>query len=433
MAFDIFFMAGRKWETIVGSIIGLVGACKHALSILHVDDKMKMSSQKRAQYSGSMRCFRSPIAVFIYFSISSKVLLFARPFEDDVVGRIKGSPWAFRSGRPPCERPVHIYWLSFNMGPCPSGGRVDWISQWCNYSLIFVRLEWAFVDWNCALIKGYFIYHLGQGVSGGGVIPTICVGVYDHVFAMCECWIFNYCHFLFDIFPAVLWIPEAILRQGHFVLPIYGDRRRFIHEALCWVGLGNRCIILDQNHYISARAVYHFEPYSCGGREDPVLLTRLRQFITDRFGLDRKIPDRRCFMNRARGLSRHIINLHEVVALCARRYPTVTWEWIDSTASIGLNAKRWNELDFFFAPHGAGSANTLFMQPRTVYCEIQSGGHANFIHAALIVGIFPLTYRLPGMRHFDPTMTNVLPLNKAEELLEKAVSYLENRGTIRHS
>jgi hypothetical protein len=124
--------------------------------------------------------------------------------------------------------------------------------------------------------------------------------------------------------------------------------------------------------------------------------------------------------------------MHNVVALCAMRFPTATWEWINSTSSIGLNAKRWNELDFFFAPHGAGSANTLFMQPRTVYCEIQSGGHANFIHVALIVGIFSLKYRLPGMAHFDPNVANILPLDKAEELLAKAVAFLENRGSIKH-
>jgi hypothetical protein len=73
------------------------------------------------------------------------------------------------------------------------------------------------------------------------------------------------------------------------------------------------------------------------------------------------------------------------------------------------------------------------MQPRTVYCELQLGVQANFTHAAVIVGIFPLTYRLPGMRHFDPNITNVLPLDKAEELLAKTVSYLEKRGNIRHS
>jgi hypothetical protein len=143
---------------------------------------------------------------------------------------------------------------------------------------------------------------------------------------MCKCWIFNYRYFLFNIFPVVLLIPEPILRQNHFVLSIQDARRRFVHEGLDWVGLRNRSIILERNHYISAQAVYHFEPCSCGRKEDPVLLMRLRKFVADRFGLDNEIPHRPWFMNRAKELVRHIVNMRDVVALCARRYSTVTWE-----------------------------------------------------------------------------------------------------------
>jgi hypothetical protein len=78
-------------------------------------------------------------------------------------------------------------------------------------------------------------------------------------------------------------------------------------------------------------------------------------------------------------------------------------------------------------------ANTFFMQSKTVCCELQSGRQANFIHAAVIVGIFPLKYQVPGMANFDPKVVNVLLLDKAQELLARAVSLLENnvsRGNV---
>jgi hypothetical protein len=131
-------------------------------------------------------------------------------------------------------------------------------------------------------------------------------------------------------------------------------------------------------------------------------------------------------MNRADGLPNHIANLPGVMEFCTRRYAQSSWEWITSMSSIEVNARSGNELNFFCAPHGAGSANTLYMQSKAAYCELQSGSHANFIHVAQILGMFYVTYRVPGMSHFDRTCKNVLPLDKAADLLARMVFFLQH-------
>jgi hypothetical protein len=295
--------------------------------------------------------------------------------------------------------------------------------KWRNYSIYFCRFERIQLDWCCAFLVGNIIYHrVPPGLEKQWVIPTVFGGVFEHVFAVCECYITNYGHFTQDIIGSLLCVPPEMLMKCSFVLSRRANSS-FVHEALGWFGLGDRLVVLTRQVYIWANNVYRFDPSRCG-EQDPALLMRFRGFVSHKFDLDRKHARRCSFMNRNASEFRHIANMDEIFRYCQATFPEFPWEWIRSTGSIRINAILWNNVRFFMAPTGAGCANNLYMQPGIVFCEIHAdSGFMHHVHVAQIIGLHCIVARLPQMRHFGLS-TNILPLAKARLLLAQALIYL---------
>jgi capsular polysaccharide biosynthesis protein len=117
-------------------------------------------------------------------------------------------------------------------------------------------------------------------------------------------------------------------------------------------------------------------------------------------------------------------NLVEILALAKREFSTIPWEILISCPTLCGNARLFNQLRLFFSVHGAGFANSIFMQPRTVLCEVQSDvSSAVFADISSIVGLYHIIARVVTLVHFSPNPT-MIPLPLVHDMLRAGLGCL---------
>jgi hypothetical protein len=234
------------------------------------------------------------------------------------------------------------------------------------------------------------------------VEPRDLIGKYDRVIIANHFWIHNYYHGIWDTMAPLLAFPKEIIERSHF---LYWILPTFLAEALIWFGLEERLIEIRPHEYIWSENVYM---YDRGIREcqPPYVLLKMREHVKGIVTLDRQPPSRYVFMNRKKREKRFISNMNEVFDVIVKVYKNLTWEWIGQERSVYRCATLFNSLRFFMAPHGAGLANILFMQPGTAFCEIQTEwAHPLYIDLGRILGLYHVVSRFPEFLHFQQVVT----------------------------
>jgi capsular polysaccharide biosynthesis protein len=235
-----------------------------------------------------------------------------------------------------------------------------------------------------------FVYFLGSF----GQVVTVC---WDRKA--------NYFHIVHDMFLPLVYLPDFLLRDPAV---------KFVFPNLlpgCWqmlelLGLGNRIIVLNNEEFIFARHVYYWVNYwwVC---DSPEAACKFRDLFRDLLGLGAQRPNMSMWLNRNRGLTRHIWNGDEVIQVLATNWPMMNWTVGSNCRNIAETARMFNRLWCVMAPHGAALTNLLFMQNGTGYCEIQSDISAvNFIQMARVLNLWSLLVRIPHMRHFTGTFVD---------------------------
>jgi capsular polysaccharide biosynthesis protein len=156
----------------------------------------------------------------------------------------------------------------------------------------------------------------------------------------------------------------------------------------------------------------------------PVLMSRLRDLIATKVELDKMTPSRYALMNRKKRQARRIVNFDQVRDELVRLWPSVKWEFVESEKTVLTGAKLFNAFLFFMGTTGAGMANTMFMQPESVVCEVQ-GRFADmaFVQISQIFRLHHVLCRLPYMPHWS-NKGGFLPIELARELVGTAVKVL---------
>jgi capsular polysaccharide biosynthesis protein len=177
----------------------------------------------------------------------------------------------------------------------------------------------------------------------------------------------NYAHWHIDKIPAILALGKKLIARSMFVA---FEPQQFVMESLTWLGFKPEQIIwLGGCERIACTRLWTIDPYPfyviC-----PPMLVRWRQLIVQKADLDKSRPTRFGFQNRDR--NRMIANLTETVEEIQSRVPRFNWEILPiQWPGIIEAAREMNTLRFFFAPHGAGLANVMYMQQMTVFVDIQ--------------------------------------------------------------
>jgi hypothetical protein len=176
----------------------------------------------------------------------------------------------------------------------------------------------------------------------------------------------NYGHWHIDKITAILALPQDLLPRAYVVA---FSPCSFVTESLGWIGITeDRIIYLHPGERLAAHHVWTMEPYPwyqfC-----PPLSFQWRDIVKKKANLDQQPPTRFGFQNR---YNREILNLTETLQEVQWRFPKFPWEMLPQQwGSILETAKEMNRVKFLLTPHGSNLANIYYMQPMTVFCDVQ--------------------------------------------------------------
>jgi hypothetical protein len=117
----------------------------------------------------------------------------------------------------------------------------------------------------------------------------------------------------------------------------------------------------------------------------------------------------------------------EIAMIFRKKIPTETWEIVIAfTKSLPDAAEKFNPLKFYLATHGAGNANLAFMQPRTVFAEIQMLQMMRVDYfLSTVIGLYHIFTRIPSIGHWDSRPASLEP-NRAWIIAELVANYFSN-------
>jgi hypothetical protein len=115
--------------------------------------------------------------------------------------------------------------------------------------------------------------------------------------------------------------------------------------------------------------------------------------------------------------------MDEIIQLAKRKYPFMTIEMMAGTPSIFYNAFNFNQLKFFFGVFGSAMAHPLYMQPRTVVCQVESERMSCFMGMMRLCGLYQVVSRIASMKH-SGRFSAALPMDIAENMIDTAMECL---------
>jgi hypothetical protein len=295
------------------------------------------------------------------------------------------------------------------------------LHRWSMSACSIVCFPRHYVHWNCMISERLETMSVSNSIFTDVEIhtPAKMIGKFNRVICPSSPWHMNYFHFMIDTIASLFAYPVEILNTSHIVVIV---KRNFFFEAISWFDLGNRAIQISRGEYLWSENVY---AYDRGVREcePPVVLMRMRSFVIRMHGLDEVPASRYVFMNRAHGKSRHIWNMDDIRKAVEKRFKNVRWEVAADAWSIRECAILFNAFKLLFAPHGAGLANVVYMQPGGVLCEIQaSRAHALYIDMRKSLGLHHVLSRFPEAPHYGKGMT--VPVEIGVKMIEVAMKCL---------
>jgi hypothetical protein len=316
----------------------------------------------------------------------------------------------------------------------PLTTRMDWTREYETRTFRLVVFRNYFVQGHSGIFRCGKLYARSRFPWFDGDIEfpqsgSQCIAKLDEVIASSHQAPANIAHWTFDFTCwLVLW-PREILARCYFVT--YWDiPRRYVQEVMELFNLTSRVVMLKRTEFVFARLVYAIDPLPADCQE-PVALTQFRQWIGDYLGLDVIPPSKYVSLEREKGKTRCLSNARAVV----RRFEETTgtrWVVVHGMPSMLKSAKFFNTALILLAVHGAGCVNIIYMQPGTVYIDIQSTPcNWAFWNMSRIAGLHHIATQLPGMQLMGESTPEAakLDLFLAERMLRIALMQLKG-GTV---
>ena len=270
------------------------------------------------------------------------------------------------------------------------------------------------------------------------------VPIYDHVITAGHQYVGSYAHFTCDFLPVLFSMPQAILdkstiiffgTQNYPFLQSFGfPLERLKAQSLSFNSIRrsnftfyNNFPMLNQGaDFVFARHLYTVLPCSCDIFK-PALLDHLRVYFVEKLKLESK-PFRYVIYNR-KMKKRGIANFKEIYNAITTEFPSYPWEKGRTTEGyLGPKGciQYYHETKFLFAVHGAVLANTIFMQPGSVVCELMiERWTPNFMFTSVETGKKYVMGRDEAIPH-SISKTNIVKTNVVLDLIAKGLTLIED-------
>jgi hypothetical protein len=248
--------------------------------------------------------------------------------------------------------------------------------------------------------------------------PTLYVGVYEHVIALCHDWAGNFYHVMVDIISLVFLCPPELISKA--VIPMK-QVPNFASELMN--GTLN-FLVIPAGGYVYGERVYIIDPMDVS---IPLALVRLRNFAEKKYSIGRIPPTKYHLINRQAG-ARQLANMEELRLLLFGRMPQYPWEIGSFKKSIAEAAVTFDSIRVCVAAHGAGTTNVVFMQKGTLFVNIESVRMGFWtLNMTRALGVHIVFARLNEMNHFSkhPTAMPVVFMNQLVDATEKILKNMD--------
>lgn len=175
----------------------------------------------------------------------------------------------------------------------------------------------------------------------------------------------NYYHWINDCLPRLWLLEMAGEEKTNLVVPKVMPR--FQKETLDLLGYtGDRCEVFGNEHWRVASLVAP-SLVSGANQSSPAAVQWLRaKFLARMESIQEKTPDR-IFISRAGATKRRLLNESDIMPyLNSQGFVSYQLE----TLSILQQSQLFRNANIVLAPHGAGFANLIFMQPGSQIIEL---------------------------------------------------------------
>jgi hypothetical protein len=272
---------------------------------------------------------------------------------------------------------------------------------------------------NCPVFISQLEWHT---VSAEGPVPKHLhfKGSFSHVIGL-QCTYNNYAHVHFDVLGPLLLLPREIVDKSFFLMSV--PMPVFYVEGLSWFGLNDRIIMINaKKEFIWASYCYIYSRHR--SHLISVVYQKIRSFVCEKLGLDKSKPGRYGFLNRVQGKSRYIANMNEIREWAQVKYKGIIWEHLTSGPHILQNAKVFNSVILFFSVHGAAMVNVIYMQPKSVVCELQTPvSHMMVMFLCRMFGLVEIIGVVRGMSHKE-FRVNIVEMPMAKEMIRLGLEFV---------
>jgi capsular polysaccharide biosynthesis protein len=233
-------------------------------------------------------------------------------------------------------------------------------------------------------------------------------------------WVFAYGHVLLDVIGPLFCFPIDIINSSRFFCADFP--RGFLLDCLRWFNLEKEMIVIQLGQYILAQQIYTYDR-GFGSNYAPEGFARMKSWIQKRNRFESR-PAWRCgFFNRDKFKMRWMSNMDHIMKMAKAKYQGFAWQPVGAKKSIEETAIFFDSLKFIFGMHGSGLLNVIFMQPKSVVCEVQSQSHFVVIsELSRIFGLFHIASRLGNILHYSSLVT--MPEGLAMLMIDRAVAFM---------
>ena len=226
----------------------------------------------------------------------------------------------------------------------------------------------------------------------------MCFASVDSAIGVGHTQVYQLGHFISDVLAPLLMFPENILKTSAIIINKHA--KRFV-DSVRALGISlDNVFLLGQYEWVFCE--HYYTPYkplphlAHWGSLMANVSTKLRAY----YHVENIKPSRFIYVNRAKGYSRRLTNMNEIVKIAAETYPKYNMEYIEDTNSLNESAHLWASAKFVFVVAGSNSAKNVFMNEHTIMVAILSNLLDN--SPALRGGpnhIFTLYFRSKNVKH----------------------------------
>lgn len=305
--------------------------------------------------------------------------------------------------------PGYISSYTYNGGPGYIPNTTDWSPR--APSLLF--LKDVFFTTECVIIRdnGYHTFKWEchpryWGIGQPYYKPNYSCKIYESVICIGHQHTSDFGHWYLEILPLFFLLPSNLLNSSYIAVPFV---RSFILSNLEPLNIGVEKFIHGDNEAYYAKKFYTVESSFCGDL-NLFSIIYMRQFLVDRYDLDRKRPTRFVLANRESGMSRHISNFDKVFDTIQKRIPEIRFENVTYYNTTRDQSRYFNSIKLIFSIHCSLLSNVIVMQPKTLVVEIQMQNWLlSFIYLASFTNKYSIQGRDESILHHEEVDSELSP------------------------